>query len=107
MKFTEKEFLDLYNQGKSDAEIARKLSCGSTTISTYRKSLNLPVNGRIIVSDEDFLDLYEKGYNDKHIAEITGASGSQISRRRKKYNLPANKSPKTLKLINEFMELYN
>lgn len=42
--FDVKKFEELYNNGLSDAEIARQLNCSNGTISNYRNKLNLPPN---------------------------------------------------------------
>ncbi len=36
----------LYRQGKTDQEIARELSIGKSTVTTWRKKYNLPAHGR-------------------------------------------------------------
>ena len=91
MKITEKEFLDLYKQGKKDSEIARISGDSESTINQLRKKLNLSPNNRVIVTDDEFLDFYKKGLIDSDICKITGASPAQISRKRNKLGLKVNK----------------
>ncbi len=104
MKITQTMFLNLYEQGKKDSEIARISGDCPSTIAKLRKSLNLPTNGRKVVSDEIILELYNKGLLDAEIAEISGASKTQIMRRRNKYGLPPNKKKHPLEDC--FLELY-
>ena len=105
MKITEKEFLDLYQQGKKDSEIARISGDSESTINQLRKKLNLSPNNRVIVTDDKFLDFYKKGLIDSDICKITGASPAQISRKRNKLGLKVNKKQTPLTL--HFLELYN
>ena len=105
MKITQTLFLKLYEQGKKDSEISKISGDSASTIGKLRKSLNLPPNGRKIVSDEIILELYNKGLVDAEIAEISGASKAQIMRRRNKFQLPPNK--KRHPLDDCFLELYN
>lgn len=105
MQITEKLFLELYEQGMKDSEIARISGDSPSTIAKLRKSKGLNVNGRKIVEDEIILDLYNKGKIDPEIAQITGASITQVKRRRDKFGLAPN--VKKHPLDDCFLELYN
>ena len=108
MKTSEQQFLELYNQGMKDSEISRTLGVSESSINSIRRKLNLPPNGRTVISDELFFDLYYSGLSDKEISQKSGASNSQIRRRREKYNLPINKSISNARKVLEkyFEELY-
>lgn len=108
MKLTKETFITYYEQGYKDSEVARLEKVSESVVNQIRRSLNLPPNGRKVISDELFFHLYNKGFTDKKISEISGASDSQIRRRREKYNLPVNKNiSRTQKLLNEhFIDLY-
>lgn len=108
----EKDFLELYNQGKKDSEIAIILNKGATTIGVLRNKLNLPPNGRIIVEDEVFLELFYESLTLAEICRRTGMSAAAATRRCKKLELDY-KNSKNVKVnynkIDEdyFTQLYN
>lgn len=108
----EKDFLELYNQGKKDSEIAVILNKGATTIGVLRNKLNLPPNGRIIVEDEVFLELFYEGLTLAEVCRRTGMSAAAATRRCKKLELDY-KNSKNVKVnynkIDEdyFIQLYN
>ena len=109
MKVSKEQFLIEYNNGLKDSEIARKYGVSESSINTLRKTLNLPPNGRIVISDKLFFELYNSGLSDLEISQQSGASEAQIRRRRIKYELPQNKKISKAKVLleNYFQELYN
>ena len=109
MELTKEKFISYYEQGFKDSEIARLERVSESSVNQLRWKLELPPNGRKVISDEFFLELYNQNLTDKEISEISGTSEAQIRRRREKFNLPIHKSvSKTQKLLNEqFIDLYN
>ena len=109
MGLTKENFISYYEQGFKDSEIARLEKVSESVVNQLRWKLELPPNGRKVISDEFFLELYNQGLTDKEIVEISGASEAQIRRRREKFDLPIHKSiSRTQKLLNEqFIDLYN
>lgn len=75
-----KAFLDLYNQGLNDTEIAKQLEVSNASITTWRNQKNLPKNFKYSHKfDEDlFMKYYEEGLNWKEIADKLGVSDSAI-----------------------------
>lgn len=106
------KFIELYEKGNKDSEIARLLNVNETKINVLRNKLNLPPNGRVIIKDEVFIELFNKGLTLAEICKQTGISSAAASRRAKKLNLDYKKS-KNVKLNyveideNKFIELYN
>jgi len=106
------KFLELYNQGKKDSEISRILGNSATSIGVLRNRLNLPPNGRIVVSDENFLAAFNKGLTLSEIARETGMSAAAATRRVQKLGIDYKKS-ENIKLNcieipkEDFLELYN
>lgn len=91
-KIDKERFLELYNEGHSDAKIAEILQCGSENkVARFRKSLNLNPNGRKkSINESKFMDLYNQGLNDRQIAQALNSSPSTVGVFRKGLNLPIN-----------------
>lgn len=86
-KIKESEFLELYNDRKSDAEIARIFKCSSHKVRLFRESLKLPIVDRKHFTDVEFQEIYYEGYTDKELSEIFKVSNGYIIQRRNKLNL--------------------
>lgn len=74
------EFKRLYDEGLTDSDIARKLEVSNTSISKWRKDMDLPKNfqySRKFDTDK-FMELYKQGLNYSKIAKILGVASSTI-----------------------------
>jgi hypothetical protein len=104
------KFIELYNEGKQDIEIAEILQIAKTRIITYRKSLGLKSQTDRLreQNQQKFIDLYNEGKTDSEIARILNVNNVTISNWR---NILLNKSSNfkySRKFdINKFLELYN
>lgn len=85
-------FLDLYNKGLNDEDLARELNVSKSTIQKTRKHLNLVANLQKEREEklEEFKELYKKGLNDTEISRILNVNNVTVHYWRKKYNLPSN-----------------
>ncbi|MDI6709014.1 MAG: hypothetical protein QME47_08035, partial [Candidatus Thermoplasmatota archaeon] len=97
-KFTDEQFLKLYNKGYSDARIAAKLKVAASTVHKRRVYLGLAANYKkppYVVwnkkfSEEEFLELYNKGLDDREIAKRLKVSRASVRVRRWKLGLKPN-----------------
>ena len=102
----EKNRLDLYNQGMSDAQIAKRVCVEKNVIQHWRTRRGLPPNapkgfqkgnkygcmGRLSeLRENKRLELYNRGLNDAQIARIVGVENSTISQWRRSIGLPSNR----------------
>ena len=102
----EKKRLDLYNQGMSDAEIAKRVYVEKNVIQHWRTRRGLPPNapkgfqkgnkygcmGRLSeVKENKRCMLLCRGLNDTQIARIVGVENSTISQWRRSRGLPSNR----------------
>lgn len=102
----EKKRLDLYNQGMSDAEIAKRVYVVKNVIQRWRTRRGLSPNvpkgfqkgnkcGCIGILSEikenKRRDLLKRGLNDTQIARIVGVENSTISQWRRSRGLPSNR----------------
>jgi len=92
-KFTDEQFLQLYQQGLSDSEIARRLGVSVTAVWERRRRLGLPPNRpyRLLKSKrmrDKFVELWLKGATYKEIMEILGISHGTVGIWRRKLGLP-------------------
>lgn len=101
-KVDKDKFLDLYNKKQSDKEIANYFRCSESKISRFRKSLELPPNGRKKSIDYNkFMELYSQGLNDEKIASLLNSSSTTVGIYRRSLDLPVNKPiEKTILLSN-------
>ena len=94
MQIDHVEFLELYNKGLYDPQIAEKLCCSRTAIRKYRCKLGLKANRyQPPYKRLDYLlieELYEKGLLDIEIAQRAGCHYNSIYYWRKKHSLLAN-----------------
>lgn len=102
----EKERIDLYNQGMSDAEIAKRVCVEKNVIQHWRTRRGLSPNapkgfqkgnkygcmGRLSeVKENRRCMLLCRGLNDAQIARIVGVDNSTISQWRRSRGLPSNR----------------
>ena len=102
----EKKRLDLYNQGMSDAEIAKRVYVIKSVICNWRTRRGLPPNAPkgfqkgnkcgclgILseVKENKRRDLLKRGLNDTQIARIVGVENSTISQWRRRRGLSSNR----------------
>ena len=88
----EKQFLELYNKGKNDSEIAKLLNVSNVTIKNTREKLQLPslFKYKRKFDINKFYELYLKELNDVNIAKILKVSKSCIQDYRNSLNLKKN-----------------
>lgn len=98
-KFSDKDFLALYNEGLPDTIIAKKLGFSRTTVKYWRRKFNLCANfkrgqaydkrkgKKSIIPDEKIIELNLKGLNDTEIGKEVGLSKSAINKRRRRLGL--------------------
>lgn len=102
----EKKRLNLYNQGMSDAEIAKRVYVIKSVICNWRTRRGLPPNApkgfqkgnkygcmsRLPeVKENKRLVLLSRGLNDTQIARVLGLNNSTISQWRRNRGLPCNR----------------
>lgn len=89
-----------------DSEIARLWQVSENSVRTIKRSLNLPPNGRVVVSDEDFLEAFNNGYDDtRKLMDYFGMSNTAIYRRVKKLNLKLNRLVKEQLTVDKVLPL--
>ena len=85
--------LTLYDQGKSDGEIAAAMGCIKDTVMHWRKSMELPPNRHKPhrkIDRERVRALYMRGLNDQEIAKEMNISHQSVSNWRNENGLPRN-----------------
>ena len=105
----EKKFLDLYNNGVSDDEIASIFNVTKNKIVTYRKNLKLlsQTDRKRQENKKLFLELYNQGFNDTEISNKLNINHVTIKNWREDLNLPSNFKYTRSFNTNKFLELYN
>lgn len=88
----DKEFIELYNKGLNDSEIAKELKIGHVSCKRIRESLNLPslFKYKRKFDTNKFKELYELNMNDTEISRELKCSISAIQNYRKSLNLKSN-----------------
>lgn len=111
-KINKEKFLELYNQGKKDTEIAVELNVGRKLVGKYRKTLDLQSQKeKSIIHDFEYINKVKELagiFSDRIIASKLNVSIYQVKAIRNLYNLPKYNS----KVINKdkedkLIELYN
>lgn len=88
--------LTLYDQGKSDQEIADEMNCAKETVRGWRARRELPPNvnmPRKRVDTEKVRALYMAGFSDRRIADMVGCSSNAVLDWRHREKLPPNYQP--------------
>lgn len=80
-KYSADIFLELYNKGMNDSEIAKVMNCNHATITMKRKVRNLPKNFEYVskIDKDKLLQLHKEGYTTNQLAEYFQLSTRQIS----------------------------
>ena len=86
-KVDKDKFLELYNNGVNDAQIARDLGYTESKVNSFRESLNLPIVDRKYFTDNEFIIEYNKGYTDNELSKIFNVLPQYITHRRNKLGL--------------------
>ena len=75
-----KYFLDLYNQGLNDSDIAKILEVSNVTVTRWRNKRNLPKNFKYThkFNEDQFIQYYNEGLNWREIAVKLGVSESAV-----------------------------
>lgn len=87
------EMLRLYNEGKTDREIADTLSEEINVVTGWRRNHHLPVNlsKRTLERQQHQITyerLYRQGYDDYSLARAVGVVNAAVRRWRKRRGLP-------------------
>lgn len=109
-KIDKQAFLDLYNQGLEDEEIAEKLNLTKTFVYNYRRKLKLDSQRDKTrkKKQQQFLQLLEEGKNDSDIARILDVNHVTIKNWRESLtNQKSNFKYKRSFDTNKFKELYD
>lgn len=93
MKYIDKEkFLELYNQGKKDTEIASELNVGRKTVGKFRKSLGLSsYKESSLIHNSEFIDKVRSladHLSNKDIADKLNVNIYYVATVRNLYNMP-------------------
>lgn len=81
----------MYEEGKSDREIARTLGVAAQTITNWRSKEKLKsVRSYARINYDQLRELYDQGMNDTQISQITGACTDSIRKWRKQNGLETN-----------------
>ena len=82
-RFNHEHMLEMYMEGKSDAEIAKASGCDKSTVYAWRHRNELPANEQERKSkydEEKFRELWEQGLSDHKIARAMGCTESTVAR---------------------------
>ncbi len=104
------DFMPLYREGLSDAEIARRLFWSTGVVRHWRNDNGLPANKprppqKNHADAEAMWSLYKSGLPDKEIAEQLGVSSNYVRDWRFRQGLRANRIRD--KQFNRYQELYD
>lgn len=88
-------FLQYYNKGLKDNEIAKILNKKREYIGVFRRSLNLPYNTPFKNLSSKIVNLYSLNYSDAEVAKILNISTSKANEYRNKLNIKPKKEEKT------------
>lgn len=83
-------FMELYEAGLSDTEMAKAMNRTRGTIAYHRASHGLKPNSNYFRFEAIFNDLYAKGMTDTEIAEATGKTTNAVSCYRNRKKLKRN-----------------
>lgn len=90
-----KQFRELWDEGKRDAEIAREIGCNADTVRRWRRRAGLAPNAfRYVIDPEKLKKCWAEGLNDPQIAERLGVSRPSVYKARRKLELPPNAPPR-------------
>ena len=87
------QFRALWEEGKTDAEIARAFGANAGTIRKWRHYEGLPPRHRPEIDRKKLRELWEAGMNDPQIAQALGIPRSSAQKARTAMGLPT-RSPK-------------
>lgn len=80
-------FLQYYNQGLKDGQIAKILNISRESVGIFRRSLNLPYNTSFKNLSLDINKLYSLNYSDAQVAKILNISTSKANEYRNKLGI--------------------
>ena len=92
MRYNHERMLELYMEGRSDAEIGAEAGCEKSTVYAWRHRNMLPANEHVNEPKYDgakFRELYDRKLSDNKIARECGCTESTVSRWRHSNGLPA------------------
>lgn len=88
-------FLQYYNQGLKDIEIAEILNKKREYVGVFRRSLNLPYNTSFKNLSSKIHELYSLKYSDSQVAEILNISTSKANEYRNKLGIQPKMKERT------------
>lgn len=83
-------FIELYEKGYNDREIADELGLTQNIISAFRRKIGLPSRFGIWFDIKKCKELYDAGKTDRQIARELGLNDKHIITWRERYRLPVN-----------------
>ena len=83
-------FLELYNQGLTDAEISNIVNISRRNINSFRNNLNLPFNTPAEKHRNTFITLLSQGFTDADISKKLEMPSSNVEYIRKSLKLKSN-----------------
>lgn len=97
-KINHTQFIELYNKGLNDTEIAKELKVSNAAVTYHRQKNKMEKNFayKTTLSEDIFMKLYEQGFSDRKMANILGVSRHSVEYMRTKLKL--GKSYKILSL---------
>lgn len=98
-KYSSDKFLELYNKGMNDSEIAREMGCNHATITMKRKTRNLPKNFKYIskIDKEELVELHRQGYTTIQLVKHFKVSDSQIQSKCAEWGIEINTTQNKIK----------
>lgn len=89
-KYNWKEFRALWDEGKTDGEIAREMRCSKDTVANWRHAEGLDFRRRRApITRSELLEDWKAGLSDPKIAAKHGVSTSAVNRLRREMGLEA------------------
>lgn len=89
-KYNWKEFRALWDEGKTDGEIAKEMRCSKDTVVNWRHAEGLTFRRkRAPITRSELLEDWKAGMSDKKIAAKHGVSPTTVNRLRREMGLEA------------------
>ena len=102
-----KEWVDLYNSGKSITQIAKEYGVAMTTVKRRIKPyIEMRPKSPYMKYAEEWLDLYNKGYKKSEIADRYGVNRTAVGKILSKVGVKTNGSKKYLHLLDDMKKMY-
>lgn len=88
----EQEFIEQWESGKTDTELAIVFNCSNSYIGKYRKQLNLKANVRrvgkkTLIDREKFISLVNEGKSNQELSKIFNVTPPSIKKAKKRFGI--------------------